>query len=74
VTEGPPNTYQKEKTGPECYECRFIAVDHDSEFGTSLDRDSLAYTKCTLRGYTNCVRWDACSDFKPREGTEGGQP
>ena len=68
VNLGPRNTFVKEKTGPECCDCRFVALDHDSIFGTSLDRDSLAYAKCGLKGYAVCVRWNACSDFKPKEG------
>ena len=62
------NTYYKEKTGPECFECKHHVLDHDSElFGKDLGRDSLAYTKCALKNTPNCPRWNACRNFKPRK-------
>jgi len=57
----------KEQTGPECYECRHHVLDKDSEFGSELGRDSLAFTKCELTNRPNCARWHACSNFKGRE-------
>jgi len=50
-----------------CADCKFHALEHDSVFGRSLARDSLAFTKCTRTGTSNSACWRACRDFKPRD-------
>ena len=53
--------------GRVCADCKFHALEQDSAFGRSLARDSLAYTKCTRKGTSNCACWIACREFRPRE-------